>query len=125
MGSLRGTQRQSSKNWSPMVDSPRAKLAAAMAASGGAGGRKVISSLEVNLGRSILNNQNNIRNAGLEIEQKYLNSKQLQSIEYREIGRCCRQIDDCLIEKLNQIQRENEILLEKLISISKGQQVSV
>jgi hypothetical protein len=45
-----------------MGDSPRAKLAAAMAASGGAGGRKVISSLEVNLGRSILNNQNNIRN---------------------------------------------------------------
>jgi len=75
MGSLRGTQRQSSKHWSPMVDSPRAKLAAAMAASGGPGGRKVISSLEVNLGRSILNNQNNIRNAGLEIEQKYLNSK--------------------------------------------------
>jgi hypothetical protein len=52
-----------------MVDSPRAKLAAAIAVSGGGGGRKVISSLEVNLGRSILNNQNNLRNAGLEIEQ--------------------------------------------------------
>lgn len=58
-----------------MVESPRAKLAAAMAVSGGGGGRKVISSLEINLGRSILNNQNNLRNAGLEIEQKYLNSK--------------------------------------------------
>ena len=76
MGSLRGTtHRQSSKNWSLMVDSPTAKLAAAMAGYGGGGGRKVTSSLEVNLGRSIINNQNNIRNAGLEIEQKYLNSK--------------------------------------------------
>jgi hypothetical protein len=49
-------------------------------------GRKLNSSLEINLGKSILNNQNNIRNAGLEIEQKYLNNK-LQTIEYREIGK--------------------------------------
>jgi hypothetical protein len=37
-------------------------------ARGAGSGRKLNSSLEVNLGRSILNNQNNIRNAGLEIE---------------------------------------------------------
>ena len=33
-----------------------------------------------------MNNQSNIRNAGLEIEQKYLGNK-LQTIEYREIGK--------------------------------------
>jgi hypothetical protein len=64
VGSLRGTHhRQSaSKNWSPM-ESPRQ---IAMKAAGA--GRKLNSSLEVNLGKSILNNQNNIRNTGLDIE---------------------------------------------------------
>jgi hypothetical protein len=79
LGSLRGTHHRS-KHWSPN-ESPRG-----VAIANAAGGRKLNSSLEVNLGRSILNNQSNIRNAGLEIEQKYLGNK-LQTIEYREIGK--------------------------------------
>ena len=63
------------------MESPRVGVPVVKAA-----GRKLNSSLEVNLGRSILNNQNNIRNAGLEIESKYLGNK-LQTIEYREIGK--------------------------------------
>lgn len=69
----------------------------------GGGNRKLNSSLEVNLGRSILNNQNNIRNAGIEIEQKYMSNK-LSSIEYREIGRLSVwKVIDMLffLEKLN------------------------
>jgi hypothetical protein len=57
------------------------------------------------------------RNAASELEQKYLSAR-MQSIEHRENGKVLSKLK--LVEKLREIKHENEILLNKLISIQKG-----
>jgi hypothetical protein len=47
----------------------------------------------------------------------------MAAIEYKEIGNHLQYV--IYLEKLGQIKHENELLLKKLVTISKGKQVSV